>query len=89
MVAADVQLIGGVALAALVCVVLLYKEIRLASFDPGFARVQGWPALLLDNVQMALAALITVVGLPAVGAVLVAAMLILPAGDDALLDRST
>jgi manganese/zinc/iron transport system permease protein len=78
MVAADVQLIGGVALAALVCVVLLYKELRLASFDPGFARVQGWPALLLDNVQMTLAALITIVGLPAVGAVLVAAMLILP-----------
>lgn len=78
MIAADVQLIGGVALAALVCIVLLYKEMQLASFDPGFARVQGWPALALDNVQMALAALVTVVGLPAVGAVLVAAMLILP-----------
>ncbi|MGC3969324.1 MAG: iron chelate uptake ABC transporter family permease subunit [Pirellulales bacterium] len=78
MVAADVQLIGGVALAALLCIILLYKELRLASFDPGFARVQGWPALLLDNVQLMLAALITVVGLPAVGAVLVAAMLILP-----------
>lgn len=78
MIAADVQLIGGVALAALVCIVLLYKEMQLASFDPGFARVQGWPALALDNLQMALAALVTVVGLPAVGAVLVAAMLILP-----------
>ena len=78
MLASDVYLIAGVALAALVCIALLYKELRLASFDAGFARVQGWPALLLDNVQMLLAALMTVIGLPAVGAVLMAAMLILP-----------
>lgn len=78
MLASDVYLIAGVALAALVCIALLYKELRLASFDAGFAGVQGWPALLLDNVQMLLAALMTVIGLPAVGAVLVAAMLILP-----------
>lgn len=74
----DVLLIGGVSAAALVVIMLLYKELRLTSFDPGFARVQGWPATALDLLQMGLVAVMTVVGLPAVGAVLVAAMLILP-----------
>jgi manganese/zinc/iron transport system permease protein len=67
-----------VSLASLTVIVVLYKEFQLASFDSGFARVQGWPALVLDNLQMGLVALTTVVALPAVGAVLVAAMLILP-----------
>src|SRR5262249_18710835 len=44
MIAQDVYLIGGVALVCLGFVLLLYKEFRLICFDPGFARVQGWPA---------------------------------------------
>jgi manganese/zinc/iron transport system permease protein len=78
MLADDVRLIAGVSLFSLTTILLLYKEFQLASFDQGFARVQGWPALLLDNAQMALAAITTVIALPAVGAILVAAMLILP-----------
>jgi manganese/zinc/iron transport system permease protein len=78
MLAEDVRLIGVVSLVSLATVVLLFKEFQLASFDSGFARVQGWPALLLDNVQMALVAVTTVVALPAVGAILAAALLILP-----------
>jgi len=58
---------------------LLYKEFKLLSFDPGFARAQGWPTLVLDVAMMGTLALVTVVGLPAVGVVLMAAMLILPA----------
>jgi len=78
MLASDVTLIAGVSLMSLITIVVLFKELRLASFDPDFARVQGWPAGLLDNLQMGLVAVTTVIGLPAVGAVLVAAMLILP-----------
>ncbi|MCE9606348.1 MAG: metal ABC transporter permease [Planctomycetia bacterium] len=74
----DVRLFVGVSTLSLSLILLLYKEFQLASFDPGFARVQGWPALLLDNAQMALAAITVVIALPAVGAILVTAMLILP-----------
>lgn len=78
MLAEDVWLIAGVSLFSITTILALYKEFQLASFDQGFARVQGWPALLLDNAQMALAAVTTVVALPTVGVILVAAMLILP-----------
>jgi manganese/zinc/iron transport system permease protein len=75
----DLLMIAAVALLALVCVAIFYKEFKLLSFDPEFARAQGWPALALDLGMMSLVALVTVVGLPAVGVVLMAAMLITPA----------
>lgn len=78
MVAADVYLIAGVAAVCLLIVALLYKELRLLIFDPEFARAQGWPVVRLDLALMALVALTVVIGLPAVGVVLVAALLILP-----------
>jgi manganese/zinc/iron transport system permease protein len=79
MLAGDVAWIAGVSGVSLALVLLLFKELRLTSFDGDFARVQGWPAAVLELLQMGLVAVTTVVGLPAVGAVLVAAMLILPA----------
>ncbi len=78
MVRQDVYLIGAVSLVALVAIALLYKELKLLSFDPGFARAQGWPIFLLDLGLMGILAVVTVIGLPAVGVVLMAAMLILP-----------
>jgi manganese/zinc/iron transport system permease protein len=75
----DLLLIGGVSLVALGVIALVYKEFKLLSFDPEFAAVQGWPIFWLDLGMMALVALVTVVGLPAVGVVLMAAMLITPA----------
>lgn len=78
MLASDIVLMAGVSALSLTAIVLLFKELRLSAFDPGFARVQGWPAGVLDVVQMGLVAVATVAGLPAVGAILVAAMLILP-----------
>lgn len=78
MLRSDLVLMAGISAFSLILIVLLFKELRLAAFDPGFARVQGWPAGKLDILQMSLVALVTVAGLPAVGAVLVATMLILP-----------
>ncbi|HEV3006965.1 MAG TPA: metal ABC transporter permease [Pirellulales bacterium] len=75
----DLYWISAAALAALLAVVALFKELRLVTFDASFARVQGWPAASLDLLLMGLLSLIVVIGLPAVGAVLVAALLILPA----------
>ncbi len=76
---ADLWWIAGVAALCLVVVLLLYKEFKLVAFDMGFARVQGWPAGKLDLLLMGLIAITVVVGLPAAGALLIAAMLILPA----------
>ncbi|MBN2477165.1 MAG: metal ABC transporter permease [Pirellulales bacterium] len=74
----DLYLIAGVSLAALSIVAMLFKEFKVLSFDPGFARAQGWPTWTLDMAMMGTLALVTVIGLPAVGVVLMAAMLILP-----------
>ncbi|HYT95237.1 MAG TPA: iron chelate uptake ABC transporter family permease subunit [Gemmataceae bacterium] len=79
MILEDVYLIGGVVLLCVTLVLLLYKEFRLVAFDPAFGQVQGWPVQRLDLLLMGLIALAVVIGLPAVGVVLMAAMLILPA----------
>ncbi|WP_161602265.1 metal ABC transporter permease [Tautonia marina] len=74
----DVFIIGGVSLVSLLLILLAYKEFKLTVFDPDFARVQGWPVLRLDLLLMGLIALAVVFGLPMVGVVLMAALLILP-----------
>ena len=78
MIATDVYLIAGVSLACLLVVLVCYKEFKLVAFDPALARVQGWPAVRLDLLLTLLIAVMVVIGLPAVGVVLMAAMLILP-----------
>ncbi len=74
----DVQLLFATAIVSLVVVIALYKEFLLLSFDDDFARAQGWPTLALDLVMMGTLAVVTVVGLPIVGVILMAAMIILP-----------
>lgn len=77
--AGDAAVIGWVALAAAVAVVLLFKEFRLVCFDPEFAEVQGWPVSLIDLAMMALVVVVTVIGLQAVGLILIIALIIIPA----------
>lgn len=74
----DVVQIAIVALITATIVLFLYKELKLLSFDEQFCRVQGWPAGGLDILLMLLTAVTVVVGLPAVGVVLTAALLIIP-----------
>ena len=75
----DIYLIGGVALLCLMLILLMYKEFKLVAFDPAFANVQGWPTYRLDLLLMVMIALTVIIGLPAVGVVLMAALLIIPA----------
>lgn len=79
MTATDAMLIAGVAVVVLATCVLLFKEFRLLCFDAAYASAQGWPALFLDVVMMALIVAVTVIGLQAVGLILVIALLIVPA----------
>ena len=74
----DVQLLIGTAILCLAVVIALYKEFQLLSFDADFAAAQGWPTLALDLVMMGALAIVTVVGLPICGVILMAAMIILP-----------
>lgn len=75
----DAYLIGGAALAVLIGIVALFKEFRVVCFDAEFAATQGWPVTAIDILMMALVVLTTVIGLQAVGLILVVALLIIPA----------
>lgn len=79
MVMQDAQLIGGVALVISVVALLFKKEFTLICFDDGYARAQGWPVMLLDITMLGLVTAVTVIGLQAVGLILIIAFLIIPA----------
>lgn len=78
MVRQDAWAIGGVSAAALIATSVFYKELKAVCFDAGFAAGQGWPTKSIDFGLMALVCVCTVVGLPAVGVVLMVAMLVIP-----------
>lgn len=81
MLSTDAYLIGAVAVVALVTCGALFKEFTLLCFDHDYATSQGYPAPLLDTLLMTLVVLITVIGLQAVGLILVIALLIIPAAS--------
>lgn len=74
----DALLIGIVALIIVLTTGLLFKEFRLITFDPDFAVGDGWPVHRLDLMLMTLVVAVTVIGLQAVGIILIVAILILP-----------
>ncbi|MGE0432476.1 MAG: iron chelate uptake ABC transporter family permease subunit [Planctomycetota bacterium] len=77
-IADDLFTISLIALNVLLLLVALYKEFRLISFDADFAAVQGYPVLTVDLALTGAIVITVVIGLPAVGVVLMAALLILP-----------
>ena len=78
MVMQDFSLISTVAVLVCIASLLLFKEFKALCFDDGFAASQGWPVTLLDTTLLALVAAVTVVGLQAVGLILIIAFLIIP-----------
>jgi manganese/zinc/iron transport system permease protein len=77
----DALLIAVTALVAAIACIALFKEFSLVCFDADFGRTQGWPVTRLDFLMMALVVLVTVIGLQAVGLILVVALLIIPAAS--------
>lgn len=75
----DAMLIAVAALAAMVLCVLFFKEFALICFDADYGAAQGWPVIRLDLLMMTLVVVVTVIGLQAVGLILVVALLIIPA----------
>jgi len=74
----DARLLMAVSAAAIALVVLALKEFTLVAFDASFAAATGWPTVLLDQALVTLVAVMVVVGLPAAGAVLVTALIVIP-----------
>jgi manganese/zinc/iron transport system permease protein len=79
LVSSDVITMAIVSVVLVGLCALLFKELKLISFDAGFARGIGYPVAWLEQLLMFLIVVAVVVGIQAVGVVLMAALLITPA----------
>jgi manganese/zinc/iron transport system permease protein len=80
-----VVVLGSVLLANMAFVALLYKELKISSFDPQLATTQGINATLMHYLLMTFVAITVVASFEAIGSILVIAMLIVPAAAAHLL----
>jgi len=69
-------IIGGISLGV---VLMFWKEFKILSFDPQYAKTLGFNIKLLDVILTTLIVLAIVLGLQTVGVVLMSAMLLAPA----------
>jgi manganese/zinc/iron transport system permease protein len=79
MVPLDAQLIAAAAATVTLACLLLFKELKLLCFDESFAAARGYSVIALDVVLMALVVTVTIIGLQAVGLILMIALLVVPA----------
>ena len=75
----DVLTIGILGGIAIIVMLVFWKELKLLVFDEGFAASLGFPIRALDVLLTSLLVIAIVLGLQAVGAVLMSAMLVAPA----------
>jgi zinc transport system permease protein len=79
---------------AVVCVLTLalslpnYNRLMLASFNPQLAAVRGVPVKAMDYLFVVLVTVVTVASVKVIGAILVGALLVIPAAAARLLSRS-
>ncbi|WP_217915331.1 iron chelate uptake ABC transporter family permease subunit [Miltoncostaea marina] len=74
----DVAVMAAVAAAAIACVAIALRPLKTALFDREFAAAAGLPVRVLELATTALLVVAIVLGLRAVGAILMVAMLIVP-----------
>lgn len=75
----DLITFASVAVLLLIVVVLFYKEFKLISFDIKYAKTIGYPVKFIELLLSSLTVLAVIIGIQAVGVVLMAAILITPA----------
>lgn len=75
----DLPIMAGITATALAVLALLWKELKLVTFDPEYAAAIGLPVAALESLLTAMIVLAVVVGLQMVGVVLMASMVIAPA----------
>lgn len=78
MVASDAWLIGGAGLTCVLISIFLFKELTLLCFDESFAHARGFPVVVLDMLLMGLVVVVTIIGLQAVGLILMISLLVIP-----------
>jgi manganese/zinc/iron transport system permease protein len=78
-VARAIPIIAAVALANVILIAALWKELKATSFDPGFARTIGIPPRWLSRLLLIAVAVTAVTAFESVGAILVVTLLIVPA----------
>lgn len=78
LVGSDLVTFTIVAIILLVVVYLFFKELTLLAFDEDFAKTIGMPVRLIELILTTLTVMAVVIGIQAVGIVLMAAMLITP-----------
>lgn len=74
----DVTVMAIMAAGVLLSVLLAFKEWKLFLFDPAFGQGLGLPLRWMNGLYMALLVLVIVIGIQAVGVILIAALLIIP-----------
>lgn len=84
----DLLILLLITLAALVCLFFIYNQSMLASFHPQLALVRKVPVVWVDYVFVVLVTLVTVAAVKIIGAILVGALLVIPAAAARLLARS-
>jgi len=71
-------LMGGILLLNLLFIILFFKELKLATFDPGLAAALGFSPVLLHYGLMTVVSVTAVGAFEAVGSLLVVALMIAP-----------
>jgi manganese/zinc/iron transport system permease protein len=79
---------GGVLLLNVGFIALLYKELKLSTFDPGLAAALGFSPVVLHYAFMTLVSITAVGAFDAVGSILVVALMIAPPATAYLLTES-
>ncbi len=77
----DVALAAAVLVVVAVIIAALGKELKILCFDIELARSQGWPVMLLDCLLIAMVVAVTIVGLKAIGLIMVIALQVIPAAS--------
>jgi manganese/zinc/iron transport system permease protein len=75
----DVITMGTIGLLAIATMIIFWKEFKLISFDPEYAASLGFPVRWLDVLLTTLLVIAVVIGLQAVGVILMSAMVVAPA----------
>jgi manganese/zinc/iron transport system permease protein len=79
---------GGILLLNVLFISMLYKELKLSTFDPGLAAALGFSPVALHYAFMALVSVTAVGAFDAVGSILVVALMIAPPASAYLLSDS-
>lgn len=87
-IAQDAWWIVAAGAISLACLGMLFKELKLLCFDEQFAASRGYSTIGIDFALMATVVLVTIVGLQAVGLVLMIALLVIPAAAARFWTRS-